>query len=275
MLYNQNRSILSLLVLTTVILAKPSIGQTITFSETEFCNSEWEAIDFFHGNGGASTAFQNLQGGNPNSYLQVLIQMNDAPAGDFTSVWTFFSIAGAEHDPSTQNAIETIDSMQDAIVFSEFPQSIRVGLRQNGEVYSAGGEFPTGGSWTTVQFLGLTESDFARIDPVAGYPTNLDDNPDFSASGSNIEFGFLRTNSTSFDGIGVTTDCGVDNWSITLVLATYVLGDINCDNVINLLDVAPFIELISTNEFDEKADVNQDGSVNLLDVGPFVALLGG
>ena len=273
MFQNKYPVILELLLVSTLLSWNLAIGQSITFSETDFGNSDWDSIDFFHGNGGGSSSFQDLQGGNPSPYLQVAILMNDAPGGDFTSVWTFFSIEGAEHDPSANNAIARIDSIQDAIVFSDFAQSIRVGLRQNGQVYSACGEFPMNGSWTTVQFVGLTETDFARIDPELGFPPNMDDNPDFSESGSNIELGFLRTNSTSFDGEGFTTECGVDNWSITIHLAEFVLGDINCDDTVNLLDVAPFVELISINEFDEKADINEDGVVNLLDIGPFIDLL--
>ena len=53
------------------------------------------------------------------------------------------------------------------------------------------------------------------------------------------------------------------------------VGDINLDGVINLLDVAPFIDLLSTGTFQLQADFNQDGVVNLLDVEPFIALLGG
>ena len=54
-----------------------------------------------------------------------------------------------------------------------------------------------------------------------------------------------------------------------------VLGDVNCDGEVNLLDVAPFVDLISAGGFSVKADINEDGSVNLLDVAPFVALLSG
>ena len=54
-----------------------------------------------------------------------------------------------------------------------------------------------------------------------------------------------------------------------------ILGDVNCDGEVNLLDVAPFVALVSTGGFSNKADINQDGEVNLLDVAPFVALLAG
>lgn len=52
-------------------------------------------------------------------------------------------------------------------------------------------------------------------------------------------------------------------------------GDINCDGEVNLLDVQPFVDLISTGGFLDKADLNKDGAVDLLDVDPFVALLAG
>ena len=54
-----------------------------------------------------------------------------------------------------------------------------------------------------------------------------------------------------------------------------ILGDINCDGEVNLLDVAPFVALITEGGFNAKADINGDGMVNLLDVSPFVALLSG
>ena len=52
-------------------------------------------------------------------------------------------------------------------------------------------------------------------------------------------------------------------------------GDVNEDGDVNLLDVGPFVTLLSNAGFACQADLNGDGSVNLLDVGPFVALLGG
>ena len=58
------------------------------------------------------------------------------------------------------------------------------------------------------------------------------------------------------------------------VIDNFVLGDVNCDGVINLLDVGPFIDALGTGNYLEKADINQDGLVNLLDVGLFIDLLG-
>lgn len=55
-----------------------------------------------------------------------------------------------------------------------------------------------------------------------------------------------------------------------------LLGDVNCDGEINLLDVGPFVDAISNpDDNNPKADVNQDGAVDLLDIAGFVALLTG
>ena len=55
----------------------------------------------------------------------------------------------------------------------------------------------------------------------------------------------------------------------------FIPGDVNGDGVVNLLDVAPFVELLTSGRFLPAADVNGDGIVDLLDVQPFVDLLTG
>ena len=65
----------------------------------------------------------------------------------------------------------------------------------------------------------------------------------------------------------------IDN--LVFGVGQFVLGDVNCDGDVNLLDVAPFVDLLTSGLFSNKADINQDGEVNLLDVAPFVALLTG
>ena len=52
-----------------------------------------------------------------------------------------------------------------------------------------------------------------------------------------------------------------------------LLGDVNQDGVVNLLDVAPFVILVANGQFQSEGDINMDGVVNLLDVDPFVQLL--
>ena len=56
-------------------------------------------------------------------------------------------------------------------------------------------------------------------------------------------------------------------------LKSVIPGDVNGDGDVNLLDVAPFVDLLSSGQFQAEADINGDGMVNLLDVGPFIDLL--
>lgn len=60
-----------------------------------------------------------------------------------------------------------------------------------------------------------------------------------------------------------------------LVETLFVLGDINRDGVVNLLDVGPFVDLLAAGDFQVEGDLNGDGQVNLLDVQAFVDLLSG
>lgn len=55
----------------------------------------------------------------------------------------------------------------------------------------------------------------------------------------------------------------------------FLLGDVNDDGLVNLLDVGPFIDVLSGAGFDPAADINGDGVVNLLDVQGFIDLLSG
>ena len=54
-----------------------------------------------------------------------------------------------------------------------------------------------------------------------------------------------------------------------------LLGDVNLDGDVNLLDVQPFINVLSSGQYQAEADTNQDGIVNLLDVDSFIDLISG
>ena len=51
------------------------------------------------------------------------------------------------------------------------------------------------------------------------------------------------------------------------------LGDIDCDGLINSLDIQFFVNQLLTGSYTTRADVNQDGFVNDADVPGFVSLL--
>lgn len=55
--------------------------------------------------------------------------------------------------------------------------------------------------------------------------------------------------------------------------SAFETGDVNCDGDINFLDIGPFIEVLSTGTFEDKADIDRNTEVDFLDIGPFIALL--
>ena len=55
----------------------------------------------------------------------------------------------------------------------------------------------------------------------------------------------------------------------------FILGDCNLDGFVNFLDIAPFIELLTSGVFLDQADCDQNGFVNFLDIAPFIAILSG
>jgi photosystem II stability/assembly factor-like uncharacterized protein len=57
--------------------------------------------------------------------------------------------------------------------------------------------------------------------------------------------------------------------------AAFIPGDVNRDGAVNLLDIQPFVFLLSANQYLPEADFNCDGVVNLLDINPFIDALGG
>ncbi len=60
---------------------------------------------------------------------------------------------------------------------------------------------------------------------------------------------------------------------ILTITPDILLGDVNLDGVVTLLDVDPFVSLLIAGDFQAEADINGDGKVSLLDVDPFVAIL--
>ena len=61
--------------------------------------------------------------------------------------------------------------------------------------------------------------------------------------------------------------------AVVAAMGKVILGDVNGDGEVNLLDVAPFIETIENGKYIAEADINEDGTVDLLDVAPFIDLL--
>ena len=88
----------------------------------------------------------------------------------------------------------------------------------------------------------------------------------------NIVDGLMGTDDPN--GLSVEFD-GADTVVMVASSKEVLLGDVNLDGVVDLLDVSPFVDLITDGLFQAEGDVNQDGVVDLLDVAPFVEILTG
>ncbi len=101
-------------------------------------------------------------------------------------------------------------------------------------------------------------------------PTALDDSSmqpmDFQVVGLNPGF--------TVDSFGVVED-GNDIVRLQISGTPVLLGDVNLDGVVNLLDVRPFVDLLVIGQFQIEADVNLDGIVDMTDVAPFIVILNG
>lgn len=80
-------------------------------------------------------------------------------------------------------------------------------------------------------------------------------------------------NPTDFDAVSNSTADANFCVDFSTFPATVVLGDVNGDGILTLLDIGPLVDAITSDTYTPEGDVNCDGGVDLLDVGPFVDLL--
>jgi hypothetical protein len=88
-------------------------------------------------------------------------------------------------------------------------------LRQGGNVYFANPTYqvPSATGWTKLSKQGLAAPDFVLLAPDL---SQTPQRPDFSATGSPIEFGFLRGLTSGIGCCGAGGSLGVDNWTVVV-----------------------------------------------------------
>ena len=123
-----------------------------------------------------------------------------------------------------------------------------------------------GATWTTLEVVGPGGNE-----TVGGWIKQQFIIDDFVTPTANMRFRFTAEDV----GVGDIVEAGIDGVEIDRVScdSDVLHGDVNLDGVVNLLDVAPFVSVLSSGSFQAEADINKDGVVDLLDVAPFVDLL--
>ena len=127
---------------------------------------------------------------------------------------------------------------------------------------------------TGAEPAGATSFSFSLSDAVAADPSLSSALDDYVASYSSLvgdSFAYFSHQNSSG---GTATTFGNFEIAVTTTGAI-LLGDVNTDDVVNFLDISPFIAILSAGDFQAEADVNQDGIVNFLDIAPFIGILSG
>jgi hypothetical protein len=192
-----------------------------TFQDGTFLTRNWQSVLFNRSTGGASSAQRFTQNGNPGSYLEITNTVLDSPADDLGQLVGGYVNLTAVWDPSTRGRIVEITTSQDA--FRDQARSSGVGsgggllIFQDGR-YFVGGLFEIPETtWTTKTSGNLTQANFRMINPTLPDFADTTRNPDFSATGAPMYFGFLRSNSASDDGSGTVQVTGIDNWQVSIL----------------------------------------------------------
>ena len=63
------------------------------------------------------------------------------------------------------------------------------------------------------------------------------------------------------------------NITFEIVEGGFQQGDINGDDIVNVLDIVQLVNYVLANEYEENADLNGDGIVNVLDIVQLVNII--
>lgn len=213
--------------LTVLGLSAGAAQAAVSYFDGVFNNADWGLVVLTNATGTGSTASgtQVPTGGNPNEFRRVQHTLNVTGSPFNGAVFSFHINTNATYNPAISGAITSIDYSEDDINF--IPETVVPGNGQgSGLLIVQGGRYYRQQSplfimphsqfanWASNAAPGLIASDFAEVS-LTGI-INAGSNPDFSAGGGIITFGFHRGNSGNG---GYSTDTGIDNWSVRVIPA--------------------------------------------------------
>lgn len=214
------------LILLILCIASLAVGQTV-FTDDSFFDADWTTTIFTLNNPtGVSSSAHEAVGGNPDDHRSIT---TNATCDD----WDMFGCRAivieirveAIYDPATSGQIHYLSYGEDQKCatadgcngggYSWFPAIVQDGTFY---IHVHGGS--TGGdSWTTAQLTSIDATEFGEVALAQFAWHDLSSNPDFSASGAPIQFGYARANSISSTRTG-----RIDNW--TFGVNTVVVGTV-------------------------------------------------
>jgi hypothetical protein len=188
---------------------------TAVASDNIFDDTNWDTeLQVFGAGGTGGGSHVRFNGQEGADYRRINIAVNSAGSGSAAQVAVFSIRRGTSYFPTSDGAINSIDYSEDSILFSGggVGQYSAPAFRQNGKLYTlvpGAGAFPTPeAAWTPHSITGLRQNDFRTI-------ASASDHPDFSATGSRIDVGFMRLVTVPAGGGPDNKIGGIDNWRIT------------------------------------------------------------
>lgn len=203
--------------LALALMASPALA-SVTFLDGNFDDADWTLITITNANGASSSvqAARTASGGNGGSFRTVTHQM--VVTGQYALVTGIHMNANALYDPSTQGGFASINYSEDSRNFLGL-MGTGLAIRQAGNLYVLRnpGLLYTQSSWGTNARSGIVATDLFLIDSLGNFDPSR--NPDFTASGGEMQFGFWRANGSGTSASGTFNyETGIDNWSVTLVV---------------------------------------------------------
>jgi hypothetical protein len=186
------------------ILASEPVG-VVHIADRDFDPADWAVTE--QATNGATQSARQEGGGGSGGYRRMVHALPPESTIAVTHLYL-----GETYDPATQGAIERIDYREDRIEFDPpFPGAAVAGrfvLVQDGQVfvYTPDPLAFTATDWQTLRVEGLTAADFATDGA----------QPDFSAAGAPLRFGFIRANSNTSATNAAVIDHGIDDWIVTI-----------------------------------------------------------
>lgn len=187
-------------------------------SDTEFFGNNWSTQSLRATNGATESIRQGPWP--PQGNVRGMVH-NQPPAGALnTDLFVFHEFNGMTYTPASSGEILSINYSEDFIHFDPpFPgAAVRWGpaVRQNGVVYVGPTNMFTHFTYTTdTNFTPFKTGQMIDLDQNDFLAYSGSSHPDFSATGGQISFGFLRA--TTHTGPTVEArDHGIDNWQFAL-----------------------------------------------------------
>lgn len=198
---NQIRSAISV----SCALGVVASAHATVISDGDFVDSNWSAQVFTRDNGGTLAAAQNSTWGNPGSSREVIQTVDMGPS----------LVAGAHiYTASTYTITSGITDLRMSFDFMHSNDAVFYGfiVLQGGNYYIGASSSRAESQWSTYSSGNLLASSFLQLQ-TSGNLTNTN-NPDFSASGSPLQFGIFTANSQSGGGGWYSRTIWLDNFEV-------------------------------------------------------------